>query len=107
MTIEISDFLWLMAAYAFIWYWWNAKGAKEQALNATRKRCRELELQLLDDSIALRAFWLKRNNNGRLSFWRSYNFEFSSTGADRYNGQIIILGKRIEAINLEAHRVEG
>ncbi len=104
MLFELSDLLWLLGAWLFMLYWWNAKGAKEIALRATRRHCRELELQLLDDSISLRGLWLKRDARGRIRFWRSYNFEFSSSGDDRYQGRIILLGAAIEAINLETHR---
>ena len=107
MTFEISDLLWLLVAYACMWYWWSAKGAKELALNTTRRHCKQLDLQLLDDSIALRAFWLKRDTRGRMRLWRSYDFEFSSTGDDRYSGRIVLLGLSVESIDLQTHRFEN
>ena len=51
-----------------------------------------MDLQLLDESVALRALWFKRSPDGQLR-WRSYNFDFTSTGDDRYQGRIILLGK--------------
>ncbi|MCW8884850.1 MAG: DUF3301 domain-containing protein [Motiliproteus sp.] len=106
MVFELSDLFWLLTIYLIVLYWWNAKGVKEVALKATLKHCQEMEVQLLDQSISLRGFWVKRDSGGRLRFWRSYNFDFSSNGDDRYQGRIIILGKRIESIQLEPHRLE-
>jgi hypothetical protein len=106
VVFEFSDLLWLLVAYLAALHWWNSKGAKEIALKATLKHCREMEVQLLDQSISLRGFWIKRDGGGRLRFWRSYNFDFSSNGDDRYEGRIIILGRRVESIQLEPHRVE-
>ncbi len=105
MTFELGDFFWLLVVVLVIHYWWHSKGVKEIALNATRRHCIKLDLQLLDDSIALRGLWLKRDSLGKPRFWRSYVFEFSSQGDDRYHGRITLLGKRIESIDLEVHRV--
>ena len=106
MVFEFSDLLWLLLVYLLAQHWWNSKGVKEIALKATQKYCREMEVQLLDQSISLRGLWLKRDDKGRLRFWRSYNFDFSSNGDDRYQGRIVLLGRRVESIQLEPHRVE-
>ncbi len=106
MIFELSDLLWLLLAYLFMLYWWNAKGAKEIALKATQKHCEEMDVQLLDQSIGLRAFWLKRDSRGRVRFWRTYIFDFSPNGEDRYQGRIILLGRTIESMQLDPHRIE-
>lgn len=64
-----------------------------------------MSLQFLDESVGLRALWLKRDDNGQLRVWRRYLFEFSSTGEDRYRGKVIMLGLRITHTELEAHRL--
>ncbi|WP_207061461.1 DUF3301 domain-containing protein [Motiliproteus sp. SC1-56] len=105
MTLAPTDLLWLLFAFVLLQYWWSAKGVKELAYQACRRYCRELDLQLLDDTLVLRGLWLKRDPGGRLRFWRSYLFEFSSTGDERYRGRVILLGRRIEGIQLEPHRM--
>ena len=85
--------------------WWNAQGAKQQALQATRSYCQRMDVQLLDDVVALRGFWFKRDGGGSIRLWRSYNFEFTATGHERYTGRIVLLGKRIEHIQLDPHRL--
>jgi hypothetical protein len=36
---------------------------------------------------------------------RHYQFEFTSTGSDRYKGNITLLGKSVADIQLAAHRL--
>jgi hypothetical protein len=60
-------------------------------------------LQLLDESVGLRALWLKRDTDGRIRLWRRYTFEFSSTGEDRYSGKVITLGKKVTDLHLDPH----
>jgi len=105
MAIELNDLLWLLAAMAVLVYWWQAQGIKHQALQHVKAHCKVMDVQLLDDSIVLRGFWLKRDAHGMLRIWRSYLFEFTSTGEERYGGRIILLGPRVEVIQLDPHRL--
>jgi hypothetical protein len=36
--------------------------------------------------------------------WRRFLFDFTSTGEERYTGRIIMLGQRIQHMELEPHR---
>lgn len=105
MYIELSDLAWLTLICAAMLHWWKAQQVKEVALKAVRKQCKELDLQLLDQSIALRGFWLRRDDDGRIRVWRSYTFAFSSTGDDRYEGRISLLGRKITGLQLDPHRL--
>ena len=105
MYIELTDLVWLTLICAALLHWWKAQQIKEIALKAVRKHCKELDLQLLDQSIALRGLWLKCDNEGKVRIWRSYTFAFSSTGDDRYEGRISLLGRQITGMQLEPHRL--
>ncbi|MGB0468622.1 MAG: DUF3301 domain-containing protein [Pontibacterium sp.] len=105
MYIELQDLFWLSLISLLCLHWWHSLKIKETALKHTRRHCKEMDLQLLDDSIGLRALWLKRDTGGRLRFWRTYVFEFTATGDDRYQGRIILLGRKITDIQLEPHRI--
>lgn len=85
--------------------WWNAQGAKQRALRATKDYCRQMDVQLLDEAVALRGFWFKRDSDGHLRIWRSYDFEFTSTGCERYRGRVVLLGVRVAHIHLAPHRL--
>jgi hypothetical protein len=102
---ELSDVALIGLLALAGYYWWRAHGVRELALRAAREHCQQLQVQLLDDGVARRGFWLKRGDDGRLHIWRSYQFEFTATGDDRYQGRVFMLGQRVEAIRLETHRI--
>ncbi len=85
------------------WFWSTSLKARETALAAVRRRCLRLQVQLLDDCVALTGLWPRRDAVGKLQAWRSYAFEFSVSGDDRYHGKIVLLGSKVEGIYLEPH----
>ena len=87
------------------WYWSSSTKAREIAFMAAATHCQKMDVVLLDDYVALNAQWLKRDEDGKIKIWRSYVFEFSSTGADRYQGKVIMLGKMVSTIQLDAYRI--
>lgn len=99
--VDLADLATLTLLVAGVLYWWRAQGVRELAVNAVRAYCRAAEVQWLDETVALRGFWLKRNPKGRFCIWRSYNFEFTDTGEQRHQGRIILLGRQVEAIQLK------
>lgn len=103
--LELSDLFLLLLIFAALLLTWSSLGARERALIAVRHHLKTQQLQLLDDNVALRALWLKRNARGQVSLWRRYHFEFSSLGDERYQGRIIMLGRQTETIQLQAHRL--
>lgn len=105
MAIDLADVFWLFTGLAVLAYWWQAQGIKQRALQAVKAHCETMDVQLLDDSIVLRGFWCKKDHHGMLKIWRSYLFEFSSTGEQRYTGRIILLGSHIETVQLDPHRL--
>lgn len=92
----------LIAAAAAAW-WWQTRQAKQWALQHAWQRCRALNLQLLDQSVVLQRSRLRRDAHGRLCWQRHYQFEFSSTGDQRYRGALILTGAKLLHIELEPH----
>lgn len=86
-------------------FWWNTLGIKPLALRAAQRHCDEMGVQLLDESIVLRRARLKRDRAGGMRVWRSFSFEFSTTGDARYRGRVEILGKRVLDVQLEPHKI--
>ena len=93
----------LLVAYL---YWSKAQQAKELALKAARAHCLDMEVQMLDEYVALDGIRLKRDEAGKVHMRRSFLFEFSSTGNERYNGRIVMLGCQVESIHMEPYRFE-
>lgn len=93
----------LLVAYL---YWFSGQQAKEIALRAVRAHCLNLEVQMLDEYVALSGIRLRREQAGDIRLQRTFLFEFSSTGNERYNGVCMMLGKRVESIQMEPYRFE-
>lgn len=103
--VELKDLFWLTLVGLICLIWWQGQKVREVALARARRECGSLDLQLLDDSVALRALWLRRDPRGRVRLWRRYHFEFTSTGDERYGGQVITLGGQVTGVTLAPHRI--
>lgn len=101
------NILWLTIAGLFFYYWWNSWKYKGRALGLALDHCRQLDLQLLDQSMVIRGIWPERNANGNLALRRAYQFEFTSTGEQRYQGKIVLIGMGLKSIDFEAYRLPG
>lgn len=97
----------LLLLAGLAWGWFDAMRALEKAREAARLRCEALGLSLLDDTVVLKRLRLRRNGNGQLTTWREYRFEFSGDGHSRHHGRIIVLGGRVQSLDLDPWRVEA
>lgn len=104
MFFDLSSVFWLMLIVLVVYYWRRALIAKEYAFAAAQRHCTAMQVQLLDQSVYLRRLWIKRDERGRLSLWRAFYFEFTVIGDDRYFGRVVMLGNRVNEVQLEAHR---
>lgn len=93
--------LFSLAVGGLIWFWTASLQAREQALTAGRRICREFDMQLLDATVALGGLGLGRDGNGRLCLLRRYDFEFSPDGDSRYNGRLYLHGLQVTSGQLD------
>jgi hypothetical protein len=89
-------------AAAAAWLWFDTLRARECAMEAARRACEMDEVQLLDDTVALERWRLKRDADGHLAILRVYRFEFSDTGDNRLHGRVTLLGRTLQTLHLEA-----
>ncbi len=87
-------------------YWFNGQRIKEIAFQAVRAHCLSQDVQMLDEYVALNRIRLRRDQSGKIRLQRTFLFEFSSTGNERYNGVCIMLGQRAESIQMEPYRFD-
>jgi len=87
-------------------YWLRARDLKQLALIEASKYCKELDLSLLDESVVLRSIKPMRNSRGKRCLSRTYQFDFTSNGNDRYQGEIRLSGKQVLQIKLPPHRID-
>lgn len=86
-------------------YWWHSGDFKALALSFATQHCEQFGLQLLDQSMVIKGLWIERNVRGALSIRRCYQFEFSSTGEQRYKGLLIIIGTKLKSISTETYQL--
>jgi len=84
-----------------IYIWYETFRLREYVLIKCKQVCRESNLQLLDQTIALAALSIKKTPSGRFHLYRCYGFEFSVNGTERLRGFVDMMGSYISAIRLE------
>jgi hypothetical protein len=103
--LQFSDLIIFLLIALLVAYWWQWQSVRQIALQACKDYCRARNIQLLDQTVALRAVRFKRDAGGRLRLWRLFLFEFTASGSERCNGHVLMLGSRILEIYLEPYPV--
>ena len=88
----MNSLLFLIALALLVWFWQLNLRYRELAIRLVKGACAEMKLQLLDQTVAMARFSLRRDGNRRIVGVRKYSFEVSSNGADRFTGAIILQG---------------
>ena len=89
----------LIAAFAVsVWYW--SLRAHERVLAISREVCRDLKLQRLDDTVALRRIMVTIKG-GQVTIRRAYSFDFSTTGEDRRRAEICLDGAALQWVRVD------
>ena len=96
-TLEINL---LLVCAALLWLWLDSLKVREAAVAAAREACALEGLLLLDDTVAIAALKLARDDDGRVRLQRAYVFEYSDTGDNRRNGSVVLLGRRVVLFNI-------
>jgi hypothetical protein len=97
--MEIAIVLGFIAILA---YWLNAMRSHELARTAGKRACQEAQVQLLDDTVEVVQVRVRRDPGGRLAFYRTYRFEFTTDGDVRHHGQVTIHGWHVRHLTLES-----
>jgi hypothetical protein len=100
------ELLALALALAAAVLWMDSLRAREHAVAAGRAACARYGVQLLDETVSFTKLRLARDDEGRLRLRRTYVFEFSETGDNRRHGAIVMLGARLEDLQLEPYRMQ-
>jgi hypothetical protein len=84
------------AAFAF---WSAARAAAERAEQVGRNACQSAGVQLLDQTVHANGLRLRRGDDGRLGFERSFRFEYSEDGIQRHIGRLVLRGDELLAFS--------
>jgi hypothetical protein len=102
---DLAVLLFFLLLGALGWFWVDSLRSLEAARKFGRKACEELGLQFLDDAVARTKLKLVRNHYGRRVFRSTYHFEFTETGNTRLEGELILLGHRLEEVTMEPYQI--
>ncbi len=83
------------------WFWLDSMNAKEKAVEAAIRACKQINVQFLDQTVALESLKPARNNQGHLVARRIYAFEYSVQGVERRSGRAIMRGQVLEQVQLD------
>jgi hypothetical protein len=86
--------LMICGALAFA-FWSAARAAAERAEQVGRDACHVAGVQWLDQTVHASGLRLRRGEDGRLGFERSFRFEYSEDGNDRHVGRLVLRGVRL------------
>lgn len=86
-----------LGVFAALWQW-SARG-RERVLAVSARVCEEMNMQRLDDSVALCGLRLVRQPGWAVE--RRYEFEFSPDGVERRRGQVFLSGMVLDRVHLD------
>ena len=101
MELSWSLLLLLLAITAFAVFWNDALSTRERANDAARETCASTGGALLDGTVAFCKLKVVRGVGGRLTFERTYVFDYTLDGDTRRQGCIVMFGRRVDSIGLE------
>jgi hypothetical protein len=96
---NLFDLFFLLALVAVVGLWLKLSSARELAVREARRQCQQHGLQLLDETVGLRAVRLRRVN-GLRRIERCYGFEVSVDGHDREPCRLWMLGDALSSVSL-------
>lgn len=103
--MDFASLIVLVVLGAGGWYWLHSIRILELPREAGRRACPREDLQFLDDIVASTKLALARDDNGRRLLRRTYRFEFTETGNNRREGEVIMLGEGVELVTMEPYHI--
>jgi len=99
---NIGVMLFLITLTFLVWFWADSLRVREQALRACARACKQIDAQLLDQTVALRRIRIARDRNGRAVWLRTYRFEYTLDGAQRLRGSAVLRGRTVETVVIQS-----
>lgn len=95
----MSALIALIILGAIILLWLDGARARELAIGIATELCRRRGFQLLDQTVSLSRLAPRRSPDG-LQFRRMFRFDYSIEGVGRRTGHVILIGIRLEHVDL-------
>ena len=97
--MEILLLLISLAIIVIIWH--ESLRIRELVILRCQALCREAELQLLDQTVAMAYISVGKSPSGLPCLKRRYQFEVSKDGTERYTGYVNLLGREIVMVSFD------
>lgn len=94
----MDNLLAILALALLGWFWLDSLRAREIALGICRAACEARNLQLLDQTVALRRLGLSWRAEG-IRLRRVYRFDFSEEGVGRHSGYVVLRGIGLDELS--------
>lgn len=101
----MNSLLILLVCGLIAWFWQDSLRTRERAVQAAAQACKEINAQLLDQTVSLESLKPARSKYGRLTFKRIYGFDFSVAGYERRSGRAFMVGQTLQQVQID--EVEG
>ena len=93
----------LILLFLVAWFLWTGLRCKELACEAGQTHCTRHNVQFLDHTVERRKLLLTKDHKNNPCWFRSFNFEFATTGEHRYEGQIEMYGQHLKSIKMDPY----
>jgi hypothetical protein len=99
--MQLVDITPLLLIAFLVWFWFDSTRSHELAVQITSRLCFKRDVQLLDETVALRRLGLSWPREG-LRLKRTYRFDYTIEGTERRTGSLVLLGSRLAAYNIDS-----
>lgn len=93
--------LFLLLLGFIVIFWLETLKLREHVILRCQRVCREANLQLLDQTVALVSLSIRKGTDKSLHICRRYQFEVSEDGVDRHFGYVNLSGRHIISIQFD------
>lgn len=87
---------------ALLWLWHDSLRARELAITSARRMCQSADVQLLDATVVLNWWGIKRRGM-RLVLCRLYYFDYTDSGVERRRGVVALIGQQLDTVQQLPH----
>jgi len=104
--MQLVDITPLLFIAFLVWLWFDSTRSHELAIKLTSSLCLKHDVQLLDETVALRRLGISWPSEG-LRLKRTYRFDYTIEGTERRTGSLVLLGSRLATYHIDSPSQEN
>lgn len=99
----MEELITLLMLFLVLWFFWSGVRSKEIACAAAKSHCEKNDVQFLDQTVERRILRLAKDSRNNPCWYRSFRFEFATSGEYRYEGKIEMYGHHLKSIEMDPY----